>query len=119
MNTPIKLPNIAKDGPTGITEYHFTLPDKTVAIKTLKELITELGQPNIALFTDGTFTVGRQPIVYQKQDGNWLNLFRFEACQIYDNTNQVKPGELSFTMNGKLYSTAPFANDDKGGSDVK
>ena len=111
MINKIKLPKTKSSDPIEsmpITEYHFTLPDKTVSIKTLKEVITELGQPDIALFTDGTFTVGRQPILYRKGiDGNWLNLFRFVACQI------EKVAAQSFTIGGKVFSTAPFAAKEK------
>jgi hypothetical protein len=117
MNTPIKLPNIAKSEHTGTTEYHFTLPDKTVAIKTLKEIITELGQPNLIVFEDNTFTVGRIPILYRKAEGEWIEIFRFEACQIAEVAPEIKLGEHEFTIDGKVFSTQPFANDDKGADD--
>ncbi len=81
---------MTKNDSTGILEYHFTLPDKTVSIKTLKELITELGQPNIAVFTDASFTVGRTPILYRKVDTEWEELFKFVACQIVDVAATVK-----------------------------
>ena len=104
---------MTKSEPTGILEYHFTLPDKTVVVKTLKELITQLAQPNLALFTDGSFTVGRAPILYKKEGEDWKEIFRFEACQIIDAAPQAPLGEFEFTLNGKVFSTQPFANDDK------
>ena len=57
MINKIKLPKTKSSEPTGDRDYHFTLPDGTVSIKTLKAIITELGQPDIALFADASFTV--------------------------------------------------------------
>ena len=82
MNTPIKLPSMTKSEPTIILEYHLTLSDDTVVVKNLKEVITELGQPTITLFTDATFTLDRQPIVYKKGETEWEEMFKFVACEI-------------------------------------
>jgi hypothetical protein len=95
MIPPINLPKLHTDGHTRVKEYIFTLTDGSTETKKLKQVILPIeGMPRINIFEDNTFTVGQDPVVYEKgEDDAWIHLFRFTAIQVrYSTTLEVIEG---------------------------
>ena len=95
MIPPFKLPKLHTDGLARVKEYIFTLTDGSTTTKKLKQVILAIeGMPRINIFEDNTFTVGQDPVVYEKgEDDEWIHLFRFTAIQVrYSTTLEVIEG---------------------------
>ena len=83
MLPPIKMPNLHIVRPERVKVFRFTLIDDTIVRKKLIESIAAKDdKPRINIFDDDTFTVGEEPIVYKKTDGEWIQVFQFKAVHV-------------------------------------
>ena len=93
MLSKLTMPSMSERHSKRIQWYHFTLLDDSVITKKLKEVVlaTE-DKPRINIFDDNSFTVGQDPVVFCRQEGEeeWTQLFRFKGLKITYTTNGDK-----------------------------
>ena len=83
MIPPINMPSMHTSDSYRVKQYEFTLYDGTTIIKKLQTSIAaKEDKPRINIFEDDTFTVGEEPIVYKKTDGEWIQVFQFKAVHV-------------------------------------
>ena len=90
MLSKLTMPSMSERHSKRIKWYHFTLLSDSIVTKKLKDVIlaTE-DKPRINIFDDNSFTVGQDPVVFCRQEGEeeWTELFRFKELSITYTTN--------------------------------
>ena len=90
MLSKLTMPSMSTRHSKRIQWYHFTTLDDLVLTKKLKEVVLATkDKPRINIFDDNSFTVGKEPIVYCREEGqqHWTELFRFKELSITYATN--------------------------------